>query len=109
MEVVQPNMTRNAYCKAPDKGHVWGLISISGASRLHIVERNMKSGQYLHILQSRAVAQFAKWLVDGQEFFMLDETPCHKANICKDFWPINLSMLQGSEFTPQVYSPRILE
>ena len=62
--------------KFPTKDMMWGMISVKDTSRLHVVERNMNSDQYLHVLRNRAIPQFQDWFQDGEEFvFMQDGAP----------------------------------
>lgn len=65
--------------KFPTKVMVWSAMCYKGTGRLHIVEGNMNSKNYIEVLKDRLVPQLNQWYPDGDAIFMQDGAPCHTA------------------------------
>ena len=70
--------------KHPTKVMVWSAMCTKGAGRLHVVERNMNSGQYCHVILSPLVPQIKEWFPGGGYTFMQDGAPCHTSRRSKE-------------------------
>lgn len=63
--------------KHPTKFMVWSVMSVKGAGRLHVVEGNIKTDQYVHVLTTWLLPQVRDWFPEGNYSFMQDGAPCH--------------------------------
>jgi hypothetical protein len=89
--------------KHPAKVMVWGVISVKGPGRLHVVDGMMNAIQYREIVERRLVPQLDQWFPDGNCVYMQDGAPCHTARIVKDFFEdIGLEVLPWPGNSPDI-------
>ena len=62
----------NQTFKHPVKLMFWGCISFQGMDRLHLVEGQMNTAQYLEVLKNRVLPHAAGWF-EGADWVILLE------------------------------------
>lgn len=70
-----------ATVKYPTKVMMWSVMSAKGAGRLHVVEGMMNTEQYVHVLNTRLLAQVRDWFPGSRFTFMQDGAPCHTSKV----------------------------
>lgn len=73
-------------------------MSRQGFGRIHVVEGNMRSQQYIEVLRRRLQPQADEWFA-GQFIYQQDNAPCHTSRVVKQYmeaaglvvlpWPSN--------------------
>lgn len=71
--------------KHPPKVMIWGCMSIHGMGRIHVVEGNMNSVQYITVLERRLIPQVQSWNLE-EYIFQQDSAPCHTSRVVKQFF-----------------------
>ena len=78
--------------KHPTQVMIWGVMSVHGAGRLHIVQGTMNQFQYLTVLETRLERQLEDWAAVrgfsgvGDFVYMHDGAPCHKSRTVQAFF-----------------------
>ena len=64
---------------------VWGVISVHGTSRLHIVSSTMNAQKYISVLQTRFPPQIKDWQCESDWIFQQDSARCLTAKSVKSW------------------------